>query len=138
MTGSPMTAATSSTGRSEHALGADGAVLCAVVVAALGEDDRPAHTNVTAATPAVTTASAMSACIGRTPSQLRRRTQARYAATAERADACQRQCHDSGMAFRWSLDVDRARWLVSALHPFAQDVGSVIPDLFPAYARIFH
>ena len=42
------------------------------------------------------------------------------------------------MPFRWSTDVEQARWWADILHPFAQDVGSVIPDVFPAYARVFH
>jgi hypothetical protein len=40
--------------------------------------------------------------------------------------------------FEWSADIDQANWWTEVLHPFAQDVGSVIPDLFPAYARLFH
>ena len=40
--------------------------------------------------------------------------------------------------FEWSADIDQATWWTDVLHPFAQDVGSVIPDLFPAYARLFH
>lgn len=31
-----------------------------------------------------------------------------------------------------------ADWIRAALHPFAQDVGSVVPPGFDAYARIFH
>ena len=31
-----------------------------------------------------------------------------------------------------------AAWLVERLHPFAQDVGSVIPEGYEAYARVFH
>ncbi len=31
-----------------------------------------------------------------------------------------------------------ADWLRESLHPFAQDVGSVVPPVFPAFARIFH
>ena len=31
-----------------------------------------------------------------------------------------------------------ARWIVDRLHPFASDVGGIIPDGFEAYARIFH
>jgi hypothetical protein len=37
-----------------------------------------------------------------------------------------------------SEDVEAAAWIGDRLHPFAQDVGSVIPPGFPAYARIFH
>jgi hypothetical protein len=31
-----------------------------------------------------------------------------------------------------------AAWFVDRVHPFAQDVGSIVPDIFPAYARVFH
>jgi hypothetical protein len=31
-----------------------------------------------------------------------------------------------------------ASWIPSRLHPFAMDVGSIIPDVFPAYARVLH
>jgi hypothetical protein len=34
--------------------------------------------------------------------------------------------------------VDAADWIGPRLHPFAQDVGSVVPTGFEAYARIFH
>jgi hypothetical protein len=39
---------------------------------------------------------------------------------------------------QWSEDVAAARWIGERLHPFAQDVGSLVPDTFPAYARIRH
>jgi hypothetical protein len=35
-------------------------------------------------------------------------------------------------------DVSPATWVVESLHPFAQDVGSVVPEGFAAYARVFH
>jgi hypothetical protein len=35
-------------------------------------------------------------------------------------------------------DPGAADWLLHRLHPFAQDVGSVIPEGFAAYARLFH
>jgi hypothetical protein len=38
----------------------------------------------------------------------------------------------------WSEDTEQAAWWVDALHPFAQDVGSVVPDVFPAFARVLH
>ena len=38
----------------------------------------------------------------------------------------------------WSTDVTQADWIVERLHPFAQDVGSAIPEGFEAYARVFH
>jgi hypothetical protein len=37
-----------------------------------------------------------------------------------------------------SEEVEAADWIRERLHPFAQDVGSVIPPGFEAYARIFH
>ncbi len=37
-----------------------------------------------------------------------------------------------------SDQVQAADWIRDSLHPFAQDVGSVAPPVFPAYARIFH
>jgi hypothetical protein len=38
----------------------------------------------------------------------------------------------------WSGDVQAADWLVRRLHPFAVDVGSLVPDNYPAYVRILH
>ncbi|HET7482883.1 MAG TPA: hypothetical protein VFK89_08490 [Actinomycetota bacterium] len=35
-------------------------------------------------------------------------------------------------------DPSVADWVVNAIHPFAQDVGSVIPDTFQAYLRVLH
>ena len=29
-------------------------------------------------------------------------------------------------------------WIAEALHPFGQDVGSLVPPVFEAYARVFH
>jgi hypothetical protein len=37
-----------------------------------------------------------------------------------------------------SDNVEAADWIRERLHPFAQDVGSVVPPGFAAYARIFH
>ena len=34
--------------------------------------------------------------------------------------------------------IEAADWIPGRLHPFAQDVGSVVPTGFGAYARIFH
>jgi hypothetical protein len=31
-----------------------------------------------------------------------------------------------------------AHWIVERIHPFAQDVGSVVPEGFDAYVRVFH
>jgi hypothetical protein len=38
--------------------------------------------------------------------------------------------------FHWSIDVGHADWWTRVLHPFAQDVGSIMPDVFPDYARV--
>jgi hypothetical protein len=35
-------------------------------------------------------------------------------------------------------DVGLAAWIVERLHPFAQDVGSVVPEGFETYVRVFH
>lgn len=35
-------------------------------------------------------------------------------------------------------DVSPARWIVDSIHPFAQDVGSIVPEGFNGYVRIFH
>ena len=37
-----------------------------------------------------------------------------------------------------SDSVDAADWIAPRLHPFAKDVGSIVPTGFAAYARIFH
>ena len=39
---------------------------------------------------------------------------------------------------RVAPNAEAAAWIPTHLHPFAQDVGSVIPAGFAAYARIFH
>jgi hypothetical protein len=35
-------------------------------------------------------------------------------------------------------DTEPASWIAERLHPFAQDVGAIIPTGFEAYARVFH
>jgi hypothetical protein len=37
-----------------------------------------------------------------------------------------------------SEEIEAAEWIGGRLHPFGQDVGSVVPTGFEAYARIFH
>jgi hypothetical protein len=37
-----------------------------------------------------------------------------------------------------SDEIEAADWIGGRLHPFGQDVGSVVPTGFEAYARIFH
>jgi hypothetical protein len=41
-------------------------------------------------------------------------------------------------ALTGSDEVKAADWIRDRLHPFAQDVGSIVPAGFDAYARIFH
>jgi hypothetical protein len=43
-----------------------------------------------------------------------------------------------GVGFDWLRDVSPASWIGPRLHPFAQDIGSVIPQGFAGYARVFH
>lgn len=43
-----------------------------------------------------------------------------------------------GAGFGWLRDVSPAAWIGPRLHPFGKDIGSVIPQGFAAYARIFH
>jgi len=38
----------------------------------------------------------------------------------------------------WSRDVHAADWIVRRLHPFATDVGSLVPEGYEAYARVLH
>jgi hypothetical protein len=38
----------------------------------------------------------------------------------------------------WFDDVAAGDWIAARLHPFVQDTGSVIPEGFDAYARLFH
>jgi hypothetical protein len=38
----------------------------------------------------------------------------------------------------WLTDVSAADWIAPRLHPFNSDTGSVIPEGFEAYCRIFH
>ena len=43
------------------------------------------------------------------------------------------------MTVRYTSDVSPGRWIKDRLHPFAaHDAGSVIPEGFEAYARVFH
>ena len=42
------------------------------------------------------------------------------------------------MALRWLRDVAEASWIAERLHPFGEDTGSVVPDGFERYARLFH
>jgi hypothetical protein len=39
---------------------------------------------------------------------------------------------------KWLRDLSATEWVSARLHPFGRDVGSVIPDQFESYARIFH
>jgi hypothetical protein len=42
------------------------------------------------------------------------------------------------VALRWLRDVAEASWIAERLHPFGEDAGSVVPDGFERYARLFH
>ncbi len=43
-----------------------------------------------------------------------------------------------GVNLRYVTDLAAAQWIKGRLHPFAQDAGSVIPEGFDGYARVFH
>ena len=43
-----------------------------------------------------------------------------------------------GVTMTWSDDVAEADWIANVLHPFARNVGSVMPDGYAGYARLFH
>ena len=45
---------------------------------------------------------------------------------------------EPGQSPHWLRDVTPASWIAPRLHPFFQDVGSVIPSGFEAYVRLFH
>jgi len=38
----------------------------------------------------------------------------------------------------WTSDAEQGRWIRDRLHPFGQNVGSVVPGGYEAYARLFH
>jgi len=42
-----------------------------------------------------------------------------------------------GAEYGWLRDVSPAAWIGPRLHPFARDIGSVIPEGFAAYAVSF-
>lgn len=42
------------------------------------------------------------------------------------------------MTLRYVRDLAPAAWIAGRLHPFAQDVGSLVPEGFARYARVFH
>jgi hypothetical protein len=43
-----------------------------------------------------------------------------------------------GVTVTWTTDGSAGAWLAERLHGFAVDAGSVVPDGFDAYARVFH
>lgn len=43
-----------------------------------------------------------------------------------------------GAGFGWLRDVSPAAWIGPRLHRFGHDVGSVVPEGFEAYGRLFH
>ncbi len=50
--------------------------------------------------------------------------------------------HDGPMTvderIRWAVNVTAASWIGPRLHSFNQDTGSVVPEGFEAYCRVFH
>jgi hypothetical protein len=42
------------------------------------------------------------------------------------------------MSLHYVADVEPARWIRDRLHPFAQDVDSLVPEGFDDHARVFH
>jgi hypothetical protein len=42
------------------------------------------------------------------------------------------------MPLRWLRDVSQAAWIAERLHPFGDDTGSVVPEGFERYVRVFH
>jgi hypothetical protein len=44
----------------------------------------------------------------------------------------------AGVQVDWSTDTSQADWIAERLHPFAHDVGSVVPGCFDSFARILH
>jgi hypothetical protein len=44
----------------------------------------------------------------------------------------------SGGAISWSSNVAPAAWVRAGLHPFRQDLGSLVPEGYEAYGRLFH
>lgn len=44
----------------------------------------------------------------------------------------------STASFAWVYDVSAAAWIADRLHPFGQDAGSVVPEGFERYLRLFH
>jgi hypothetical protein len=42
------------------------------------------------------------------------------------------------VAYRWTSDVSPAAWIAERLHPWFLDTGSVVPEGFDAYVRVFH
>jgi len=45
---------------------------------------------------------------------------------------------DERTGLRYVTDLAPASWIRTRLHPFAQDVGSLVPEGFADYARVFH
>jgi hypothetical protein len=44
----------------------------------------------------------------------------------------------TGASFHYVRDLAPAAWIRGRLHPFAKDVGSVVPEGFEAYVRLLH
>jgi hypothetical protein len=45
---------------------------------------------------------------------------------------------DQRAGVNFAKNIEPASWITSRLHPLGQDVGSVVPKGFDAYARVFH
>jgi len=39
---------------------------------------------------------------------------------------------------QYAVDLSPAEWIQQKVHPFAQDIGSLVPDVFEGYARVLH
>ncbi|OLC54075.1 MAG: hypothetical protein AUH85_12630 [Chloroflexi bacterium 13_1_40CM_4_68_4] len=42
------------------------------------------------------------------------------------------------MTRQYVVDLSPAQWIQERVHPFAQDIGSLVPDVFESYARVLH
>ena len=70
-------------------------------------------------------------------------TRRRRSAPENRLAAVTDTGHDATVAsendpIEWLEDVSAAGWIAPRLHPSVQDVGSIIPEGFEAYGRLFH
>lgn len=54
------------------------------------------------------------------------------------AAALSQEVPSDSMPIGYVTDLTPALWIRGRLHPFAQDVGSIVPEGFEDYARVFH